>query len=108
MIADQISDAILDGFLTEEADALVACEALVSDNLVIIVGEFKTRDEEVNRPPGSVETRSFELNLRGRLDVGDTIRVLPPGLEDNPHDPHMVCPAREFMADVLRRMRFDV
>ena len=43
-IADQISDTILDAFLTEEASAKVACETLVADNLVVIAGEFKTAD----------------------------------------------------------------
>ena len=46
-IADQISDAILDAFLTEEPSARVACETLVADNLVVVAGEFKTRDERV-------------------------------------------------------------
>jgi len=46
-IADQISDAILDAFIAEEPDARVACETLVADNLVVIAGEFKTRDERV-------------------------------------------------------------
>src|SRR4030042_1617901 len=44
-IADQISDAILDAFLAEEASAKVACETLVADNLVVIAGEFKTIDK---------------------------------------------------------------
>ena len=44
-IADQISDAILDAFLAEEATAKVACETLVADNLVVIAGEFKTIDK---------------------------------------------------------------
>lgn len=46
-IADQISDAILDAFLVEDPEARVACETLVADNLVVIAGEFKTRDERV-------------------------------------------------------------
>jgi S-adenosylmethionine synthetase len=44
-LADQISDAILDAFLEREATAKVACETLVADNLVVIAGEFRTRDE---------------------------------------------------------------
>ncbi len=44
-IADQISDAILDAFLAEEATAKVACETLVADNLIVIAGEFKTADK---------------------------------------------------------------
>ena len=44
-LADQISDAILDAFLSREATAKVACETLVADNLVVIAGEFRTSDE---------------------------------------------------------------
>lgn len=46
-MADQISDAILDAFLVEDPEARVACETLVADNLVVIAGEFKTRDERI-------------------------------------------------------------
>ena len=46
-VADQISDAILDAFLTEEPEAKVACETLVADNLVVITGEFKTVRKEL-------------------------------------------------------------
>jgi S-adenosylmethionine synthetase len=43
-LADQISDAILDRFLELDADSRVACETLIADGLVVIAGEFKTRD----------------------------------------------------------------
>ena len=46
-IADQISDAILDAFLTEDPEARVACETLVAHDLIVIAGQFKTRDEAV-------------------------------------------------------------
>ena len=46
-LADQISDAILDAFLSREATAKVACETLVADNLVVIAGEFRTADPAV-------------------------------------------------------------
>jgi S-adenosylmethionine synthetase len=39
-VADQISDAILDAFLGEDSHARVACETLVSTNLVMIAGEI--------------------------------------------------------------------
>ena len=44
-IADQISDVILDAFLARDPDAKVACETLLSDQLVVVAGEFKTKDE---------------------------------------------------------------
>jgi len=39
-IADQISDAILDGFLRQDEDARVACETMVTHGLVMIAGEI--------------------------------------------------------------------
>jgi S-adenosylmethionine synthetase len=43
-VADQISDAVLDEFLTRDPFARVACETMVAKNLVIVAGEFKTND----------------------------------------------------------------
>jgi S-adenosylmethionine synthetase len=48
-IADQISDAILDAFLTRDPQAKVACETLVADKLVIVAGEFQSADDAVFR-----------------------------------------------------------
>ncbi len=48
-VADQISDAILDAFLTRDPQAKVACETLVADNLVVIAGEFWSADDAVFR-----------------------------------------------------------
>lgn len=41
-IADQISDAVLDAALAEDATARVACETLVTTGLVVIAGEITT------------------------------------------------------------------
>lgn len=43
-LADQISDAILDRFLSLDPYARVAYETLIADDFVVIAGEFKTRD----------------------------------------------------------------
>jgi len=48
-IADQISDAVLDAFLTDDPHARVACETLVHDDLVMIVGQFGAEPELVAR-----------------------------------------------------------
>ena len=45
-IADAISDAILDAYLEKDSHAKVACETLITDNLVVISGEFKTNSNE--------------------------------------------------------------
>ena len=42
-LADQISDAVLDAILTDDANARVACETLVTSGLAIIAGEISTR-----------------------------------------------------------------
>ena len=41
-IADQISDAILDACLTQDPNARVACETMVSRGLVVLAGEITT------------------------------------------------------------------
>ena len=48
-IADQISDAVLDAILTEDSDARVACETLVTTGLAVIAGEITT-DAYVHLP----------------------------------------------------------
>jgi len=42
-IADQISDAILDEFLSQDPDSKVACETLVTTGLTVISGEVKSK-----------------------------------------------------------------
>ena len=39
-VCDQISDAILDAFLTKDKDARVACEAMIAPHLIVITGEI--------------------------------------------------------------------
>ena len=41
-IADQISDAVLDEFLTKDRESHVACETFITDGLVIIGGEARS------------------------------------------------------------------
>lgn len=42
-VADQISDAILDAFLTQDPDSRVACETLVTTGLTVISGEVTSK-----------------------------------------------------------------
>ncbi len=46
-LADQISDAVLDAFLTEDPYARVACETLLADDLVVVAGEFKAKSQDI-------------------------------------------------------------
>jgi S-adenosylmethionine synthetase len=41
-ICDQISDGVLDGVLTDDSQARVACECLVNTGLVVVAGEITT------------------------------------------------------------------
>ncbi len=41
-VCDQISDAILDAYLTEDPNAHVACETLVTENQVVLAGEISS------------------------------------------------------------------
>jgi len=48
-LADRISDAVLDAFLSLEPTARVACETLLADQCVVVAGEFKTRSPDTLR-----------------------------------------------------------
>lgn len=55
-IADQISDKILDAFLTLDPDSKVACETVLADQFVLVAGEFKTtRESDFEQVKASAE-----------------------------------------------------
>ena len=47
-IADQISDAILDKYISLDPDSKVACETLVTTNRVIVSGEIKSNAQNID------------------------------------------------------------
>ena len=49
-LADQISDAILDAFLSEDPNSRVACETLVTTGLVMVAGEVSLAEGYVDLP----------------------------------------------------------
>ena len=49
-MSDQISDAILDAFLTQDPLARVACETLVTTGLAMVAGEITTSGDYVDIP----------------------------------------------------------
>ena len=64
-IADQISDAILDKYLSLDPDSKVACETLVTTNRVIVSGEIKSKAQNID----------IEKIVRGVIrDIGYTNR----------------------------------
>jgi len=55
-VADQISDAILDGVLTQDPLGRVACETLVTTGMAFVSGEISTKDAYVDIPTVVRET----------------------------------------------------
>jgi S-adenosylmethionine synthetase len=54
-VADQISDAVVDLFLSKDPEARIACETLTTTQLVVLAGEIRGHgimDEEGNWAPG--------------------------------------------------------
>ena len=49
-ICDQISDAVLDAFLTNDKTARVACETVVTTGMVLVMGEITTSSVYVDIP----------------------------------------------------------
>ena len=66
-LADRISDAILDEFLTLEPTARVACETMLADQCVVVAGEFSTRDPATFT---SVRERAVPIVSRVLRDAG--------------------------------------
>jgi S-adenosylmethionine synthetase len=57
-VADQISDAVVDLFLSKDPEARVACETLTTTQLVVLAGEVRGKgmiDTEGNWEPGAQE-----------------------------------------------------
>jgi len=76
-VCDQISDAILDAFLSLDPNARVACETLAADNKIIVAGEFRTSD------------RSHYDQVRNDADeiIRNTLRHIGYGSEELDIDP---------------------
>jgi S-adenosylmethionine synthetase len=50
-VADQISDAVLDAYLSQDPDSKVACETLVTTNYVLVAGEIRAdKDVKIDVP----------------------------------------------------------
>src|SRR6188768_359107 len=65
-VSDQISDAIVDLFLSKDPEARVACETMTTTNRVVLAGEIRGRgimDEAGNWAPGIRE--EIESAVRG-------------------------------------------
>jgi S-adenosylmethionine synthetase len=47
-VADRISDVVVDAFLTNDPEARVACETLVTTNRIILAGECRADDDQIS------------------------------------------------------------
>lgn len=70
-MADQISDAILDAFLTLDSNAKVACETILADQFVLVAGEFKTQDQAVF---DKVRNQAEQIVRQKIRDIGYTCK----------------------------------
>lgn len=70
-MADQISDAILDAFLTLDPNAKVACETILADQFVLVAGEFKTQDQAVF---DKVRNQAEQIVRKKIRDIGYTCK----------------------------------
>ena len=74
-MSDQISDAILDTYLTKDPDARVAVETLVKTGMVVVAGEVTTAG---NVTPGELEEviRQTVLESFSLFELGNhTVKV---------------------------------
>jgi S-adenosylmethionine synthetase len=70
-VSDQISDAIVDLFLSKDPEARVACETLTTTQLVVLAGEIRCKGvyENGQWAPGALE--EIEQVVRGTVkDIG--------------------------------------
>ena len=74
-VSDQISDAIVDLFLSKDPEARVACETLTTTQLVVLAGEIRCKGvyENGEWAPGAleeIETDRARYGQRDRLRAG--------------------------------------
>lgn len=67
-VSDQISDAIVDLFLSKDPEARVACETLTTTQLVVLAGEIRCKGvyEDDKWAPGALE--EIEKTVRGVVE----------------------------------------
>ena len=76
-VSDQISDAIVDLFLSKDPEARIACETLTTTQLVVLAGEIRGKgimDEAGNWAPGVKE----EVEEHGSGCLGKDRKTSPP------------------------------
>jgi len=75
-VADQISDAVLDSYLSEDKNSKVACETMIAPGLIVVAGEVnsKLRHLDVNGLAKQVVS-DIGYNSRNGFDI-DSCKVI--------------------------------
>jgi len=99
-LADQISDAILDAFLTEDPESRVACETLVTTGLVFVSGEITLAEGWVDVPSIVRETITEVGYTDAKFGLdGETCGVMTAIQEQSPDIARGVDDALEHRAE---------
>ena len=102
LVADRISDSVLDAFLREDPKSRVACETLVTKGLVLVAGEVSSQAEYVNIR--EVVRRAVTDFLVIRHEEVNRARQLETVFDDLPRDLEHRGDARF----IVQMARFDV
>ncbi len=99
-LADQISDSILDAFLTEDPESRVACETLVTTGLVFVSGEITLAEGWVDVPSIVRETITDVGYTDAKFGLdGETCGVMTAIQEQSPDIARGVDDALEHRAE---------
>ncbi|HEY5904546.1 MAG TPA: methionine adenosyltransferase [Actinomycetota bacterium] len=99
-LADQISDSILDAFLTEDSESRVACETLVTTGLVFVSGEITLAEGWVDVPSIVRETITEVGYTDAKFGLdGETCGVMTAIQEQSPDIARGVDDALEHRAE---------
>ena len=66
-VADRISDTVVDAFLTQEPEARVACETLVTTNRIVLAGEVRAGRPGASKADNKAYTKELIASLEPKV-----------------------------------------
>ncbi|HYD73745.1 MAG TPA: S-adenosylmethionine synthetase N-terminal domain-containing protein, partial [Candidatus Binatia bacterium] len=66
-VADRISDTVVDAFLSEDPEARVACETLVTTNRIVLAGEVRAGRPGNDKAANKAFTKEIIANLQPKV-----------------------------------------
>ena len=83
-VADQISDALVDYFISHDPESRVACETLVTTQRIVIGGEIRCKGafDEVREAARSIRTLADNLDKRTAAIASGLTRFTNSGLRE--------------------------